>query len=62
MQHGVYLYDFEKQDGNGTKKYWRCEQSKTKGVQCKGRLHTNLVDEVVQTVGQHNCIPKSGER
>ena len=62
MQHDVYLYDFEKQDRNKTKKYWRCEQFKTKGVQCKGRLHTNLDDKMLKTVGQHNCTPKSGER
>ena len=35
LEHWGYLYIFEKQNRNGTKKFWRCEQVNTKDVKCK---------------------------
>ena len=49
LQHEGFLYVYEKLNSDGDKKFWWCEQFKTREVNCHGRLHTTLEDVVIKT-------------
>ena len=47
-----YIYDKQKQNSDGTKQYWMCENR-----MCKARVHTNVDEDnyaIIKEVGKHN--------
>ena len=47
-----YIYDKQKQNCDGTKQYWMCENR-----MCKARVHTNVDEDnyvITKEVGEHN--------
>ena len=47
-----HIYDKQKQNCDGTKQYWMCENRR-----CKARVHTNVDEDnyvIIKFVGEHN--------
>lgn len=55
LEYEGFLYVFHKLNVDDTVKFWRCEFHHTMDINCKGRVHSTLDDEVIKTVGEHTC-------
>uniref|UniRef100_A0A914H8B2 MULE transposase domain-containing protein n=1 Tax=Globodera rostochiensis TaxID=31243 RepID=A0A914H8B2_GLORO len=56
LLHNEALYVYEKLSKDGETKFWRCEFFGSREINCKGRIHTDLNDNVVRDkIGVHSC-------
>ncbi|KAL3091713.1 hypothetical protein niasHT_024295 [Heterodera trifolii] len=59
LQHNGHSYIFHKPSADGEVRFWSCERHHAKDIRCKGRLHTNLNNNVLREVGNHQCEPSA---
>ncbi|CAK5042918.1 unnamed protein product [Meloidogyne enterolobii] len=62
IPHNGFLYVFERENKDGDKLFWRCEFQASHGINCKGRIHTDLDHQVLKEIGQHGCIESGPAR
>uniref|UniRef100_A0A915NGW6 FLYWCH-type domain-containing protein n=2 Tax=Meloidogyne TaxID=189290 RepID=A0A915NGW6_9BILA len=62
IPHNGFLYVFEKPSKDETKLFWRCEFQSSKGINCKGRIHTDLEHNVLIAKGNHTCVENGPAR
>ena len=55
LVHDGILHIFDKLNVDEDRKFWRCEFKNTKGIECKGRIHTDLNNNFLQLVTPHVC-------
>uniref|UniRef100_A0A914NIS7 FLYWCH-type domain-containing protein n=1 Tax=Meloidogyne incognita TaxID=6306 RepID=A0A914NIS7_MELIC len=56
IPHNGFLYVFEKPSKDESKLYWRCEFQSSKGINCRGRIHTDLEHNVLFVKENHTCV------